>query len=188
MKVLLALLTALALVLVAGGGAVAQGGDPAWAEAVHDDLERGAAAHNEWVEREDPEFTGDRLAENERAEVTVRDDAGAEAMYSLRTDEEMRITDVARGPTEGETVRMFASKPALERALRSENPGEAFGEALASGDIRVERVVDVGGHRLGLGAMEGLLGLFGVGAGAALLGVLGVGTAASLPVLLLSRG
>lgn len=188
MRWLLAIATAAAVLLVATGSGVAQGGDPPWAGEVHAELERGAQTHNEWVTSEDPEFAGDRLAENEQAEVTVRDEAGAEAVYTVETDQEMRVTDVARGPTDDETMRVFASKPALEQALQSETPAAAVGDAIATGDIRVERVVGVAGHELAVGAMEGAVGLLGVGAGAALVGLLGAGTVLSLPGLLFSRG
>lgn len=179
----------LSAALLAAGSAVVggQGADPAWADEVHADLERGAATHNAWVEREDPQFVGDRVVRNERATVTVRGEGG-EAVYSLRTDDEMRVTDVDRGPAHDETMRVFASKPALEQVLRSENPAAAFGDAVVAGDLRVERVVGVAGHDLALGLTEGAVGLLGVGASAALVGLLGLGTAVSLPGLLFSRG
>mgnify|MGYP006297211263 FL=1 len=188
MRGLVASLVLLAVVLVAAGGALAGADDPAWADDVHEDLERGAATHNAWVDREDPQFVGDRLVRNERATVTVDGEGGGEAVYSLRTDEEMRVTGVERGPARDETTRVFASKPALERVLRSENPATAFGDAVAAGDIRVERVVGVGGHELALGPLDGALGMLGFGASAALVGLLGVGTAVSLPGPVLSRG
>ena len=190
MRGLLALLVLFAVLLVGAGGALAgvQSGDPAWADEVHADLERGAATHNAWVEREAPSFAGDQVVRNERATVTVRGEDGGEAVYSLRTDEELRVTDVDRGPARDETMRVFASKPALEDVLRSENPAATFGDAVAAGDVRVERVVGVGGHELALGPTEGALGVLGFGASAALVGLLGVGTAISLPGLLLSRG
>lgn len=173
---------------VAAGGAVAQADDPAWADEVHADLERGAATHNAWVEREEPSFVGDRFAENEHVTLTVSDEGDAAAVYSVHTDDEMRVTDVNRGPARDETMRAFASKPALEDVAQADNPAAAFGDAVASGDIRVERPVDVGGHELALGPMDGLLGVLGFGVGAALLGVVGVGTLLSVPGLVLSRG
>ena len=181
----------LGAILVLGlavSGAVAQTGDPAWADEVHADLEDGAATHNAWVERTDPSFPGDRLLRDERVTMTVRGDDGSEAVYSFRTDDEMRVSDVERGPATSATVRVFASKPALKRALRAENPVGAFGEAVASGDVRVERVVGVFGRELTLGPADGLLGLLGFAAGAALVGLVGLGTVLSLPVVLLSRG
>jgi hypothetical protein len=190
MRGLLALLMLLAGLVVVTGTVVsgAQGGDPPWAGDLHDEMEREAQRHNAWVEREDPEFVGDRVAENERGTITVRGEAGGEAVYSFRTDEEMRVTDIGRGPARDETVRIFASKPALEDVLRSQNPAAAFGDAVAAGDVRVERVVGAAGHELALGLAEGALGVLGLGASAALIGALGVGTAVSLPGLLFSRG
>lgn len=184
------MLTVFAVVFVAAGAALAgaQQNDPAWADDVHGDLERGAETHNDWVDSEGPEFVGDRVAENETAELTVHDENGAAAIYSVRTDDEMRVTDVDRGPAADETTRVFASKPALEDVLRAENPAQALGDAIAAGDVRVERVVGVAGRELAVGLAEGVLGVLGVGAAAALVGLLGVGTAASLPGLLISRG
>jgi len=187
MKVLLAVSTVLVVVMVTGG-VLGQGGEPPWADEVHADLERGAETHNKWVNRTDPDYPGDRVVENESGTLTVRGEAGGEADYALRTDDELHITDVDRGPAADESFRMFASKPDIEQAMAADNPAAALGEAVRDGDVRVERVVSVGGRDLGLGLAEGLVGLAGVGAGAALLGALGLGTAASLPVLLVSRG
>ncbi|MBX0287347.1 hypothetical protein [Haloarcula salinisoli] len=177
-----------AALVVATGGALAVQGGPAWAEEFQGDLERGAAAHNAWADSEDPQFVGDRFVRNERVSLTVSGADGGEAVYGVWTDDEMRITDVSRGPPQDETMRVFASKPALEEVLRAENPATAFGEAVASGDVRVERMVGVGGHELAVGPIGALLGLAGLGLGAGLLGVVGLGTLLAGPGHLVSRG
>lgn len=178
----LGLLFVLVVALVVGGGAAQSEGTPSpeWADETFERLSDAVEAYN--ARDGDPGFLEGWLLSNARINLYVSDDDGARAVYSLRLDDEARVTELRRGPLEDPTLRVMTRKRIVDDLGTADDVETAVARDIRSGRIRVERVFELlPGLRIAVGVEEVLVGIGGVVAGS--IAVAKVGLDATLSFL-----
>lgn len=127
------------LVSVLGGGAVAQVGEPTWADGTGAALERVVAGYNAAVDGVDVGPAA-RLVRDQRVTLTVTDTDGSSAQFSFRTDADLHVVDFGAGPRDDATVRMFTDPETVGRIAAAPDRAAAFESAVTAGDVRIEGV------------------------------------------------
>lgn len=165
----------LVLLLLGAGVAGGQSTQPAWADGFFVELRGWTDDYNAYVERSDPSFPGHTLLRGERVDLYVRDDDGAVAVFSFRTDERLRIDDLRQGARADATARVTASRAVLERLATAEDPAPALRNAILAGEIDIRRVVTVLGQSIAVGVLEAAAAVLGAVAGVIIVAKVGVG-------------
>jgi hypothetical protein len=177
----------LVVLLLGSGVATAQTGQPEWADDFFAELDDWVAEYNEHVDTEGVEFPGDLLLANERVNLYVGAEDGTEAIYSFRTDGEMRILDLQQRAREDETVRVKTTRAVLERVVAEADPATAITDAVLAGEIRVKRLVTVFGSTIAIGVTEAAIGVAAIVAGTVVVAKIGISGLLSLLKLLGSK-
>lgn len=152
--------------LLGSSVATAQPGQPEWADDFFAELDDWVTEYNEHVNTEGVEFPGDLLLKNERVNMYVAAADGTEAVYSFRTDGEMRILDLQQRAREDETVQVKTTRVVLERVVAEADPATAVTDAVLAGEIRVKRLVTVFGWTTAIGVTETAIGVAAIVASA----------------------
>jgi hypothetical protein len=130
---------AVLVVVVRGGGAVTQTGEPRWAEETAASLERLVDDHDAAVGTADLGSTA-RFVRDQRVSLTVTATDGSVAQFSFRTDATARVVDFRAGSPTDATVRMFTDPATVNRVADSPDRTAAFGAAVRAGDVHTEGV------------------------------------------------
>lgn len=132
----------IAILFLLTGGAVASEHptSPEWSDNVFDDIETIVAEYNAQADDEVGLLEGWVLG-NDRINLHVRDAEGARAVYSLRMDEQQRVTTVSDEPFENPTVRLRTTKGVVEGIPADDRAETAVKQAIWDDRIRLERVL-----------------------------------------------
>ncbi len=167
-----------AFVVALSGGVAAQSDEPSspeWADETFERLEEAVAEYN--ARGGDPGVLEGWLLRNARVNLHVSDDEGGRAVYSLRFDDEARVTAIERGRLEDPTLRVATTKRTVDGIDTSDDVEAAVRRSVQSGRIRVERVFELlPGLRIGVGVEEVLIGAGGVVAGSIAVAKVGLDT------------
>jgi hypothetical protein len=176
----LVLLVVLVVALAVGGGAAQSDGTPPpeWADETFERLSDAVEAYN--ARDGDPGFLEEWLLRDARINLYVSDDDGARAVYSLRLDDDARVTELRRGPIDDPTLRVTTGKRVVDDLGTEADVETAVARGIRSGRIRVERVFELlPGQRFAIGAEEVLVGIGGVVAGSIVVAKVGLDTTLS---------
>lgn len=124
--------------LVAPG--VAQDDQPEWADDVFDRLERAVEGYNAGLGPERRGVLERWLLAEARVNLYVEGPDGGEVVASFRTDDSLRITHLQRGRLGNPTLRVRASRAAVERVAGADDPARAVDNEILNGRIRIKRV------------------------------------------------
>jgi hypothetical protein len=170
-----------ALVVVPSGGVAAQSegsSSPEWADETFERLEDAVESYN--ARGGDPGVLEGWFLRNARINLYVRDDDGVRAVYSLRLDDEARVTALERGRLEDPTLRVTTTKRTVDGIDAADDVEAEVGRSIRSGRIRVERVFELlPGLRISVGVEEVLVGVGGVVAGSIAVAKVGLDTTLS---------
>jgi hypothetical protein len=154
------LCAAIAVLFVFSGGVAASEHpeSPEWSDDVFDDVEKIVAEYNTQADGDIGLLEGWVLG-NDRINLYVRDAEGARAVYSLRMDEQQRVTEISDEPFENPTVRLRTTKGVVEGIPADGRTETAVKQAIWDDRIRLERVlyltpgtmIFVGGRDLAIG-------------------------------------
>jgi hypothetical protein len=179
--VLVVLVVLGALVVGLSGGVAAQSDESSSPEWADETFERLGDAVEEYNARGgDPGVIEGWLLRNARVNLHVSDDEGARAVYSLRLDDEARVTALERGRFEDPTLRVTTTKRTVDGIDTSDDVEAEVRRGVQSGRIRVERVFELlPGLRIGVGVEEVLVGVGGVLAASVAVAKVGLDTTLS---------
>lgn len=148
------------LITVAVSGGTAQpeiAEQPEWSDSVFERLDDAVAEYN--ARDYDANFIERRLSRNARINLYVSDESDATAVYSLRLDHELKVTEVERGPLEDPTIRVETTKATVEDVSNADNSMKAVRGAIWDRQIRIERVIELfAGVRLMIGVADVFIG------------------------------
>jgi len=175
----LVVLVVLAVVLSGGVAAQSEGSSPPeWADETFERLEEAVAEYN--ARGGDPGVLEGWLLRNARVNLHVSDDEGTRAVYSLRFDDEARVTAIERGRLADPTLRVTTTKRTVDGIDTSDDVEAAVRRDVQSGRIRVERVFELlPGLRISVGVEEVLVGVGGAVAGSIAVAKVGLDTTLS---------
>lgn len=125
-----------ALLVSSAGTAVAQSDDPEWESEVYDEFAGQVDKFNAQVGQIDLGPAGGRLA-GASANLYVEGEDGT-ADFSFEMDEQNRITNVQREPTEGADLRITTTRETVREIAEANNSAATFRSAYASGDIDIQ--------------------------------------------------
>jgi hypothetical protein len=123
------------LIVSAGfsGVGFAQADDPAWSDALYEELAPMADAYNENVDTIDLGIAGDQL--KERYTNLYVSGPGGTAVYSFYMDSNLRMSDLSDAPNPDARLRMSTDKATVERIADASNPAAAFRTAVKADAI-----------------------------------------------------
>lgn len=159
LRVLLVVVIAVGALAAVGA---AQGDDPAWATDVYEQLDRAASAYNADVEGGDFGTLERWLVRDARVNLYVEGPDGAVAAYTFRTDDRLRVHELRRGTADDPTLVVRTSRAIIDRVAAAPDKPAFVGRQVRHGEIRVHRVVTVGGLRFPVGVEHVIAGAAGV--------------------------
>jgi hypothetical protein len=174
----LAVVAVLSIGAMTGAGMVAAD-QPDWADGLFDRLEQARVEYNANAETGEAGFLEQWLLRNARVNLYVDDRNGSETVFSFRTDERLRITELRQRERSAPTLQVRASKTAVERVTNADDKSGAISREVWTGNIRVQRVVSI---VPGVTIVVGLEEVLGAVAAGAILGVAGASLGAPGPV------
>ncbi len=121
------------------GPALAQSDQPGWADEMFGDFEGFVSTYNENVDASDLGIAADQL-KNERVNLIVTDGDGTQGTASFRMNAQLQIQELEQGTRDDATLQMTTDRATIDRILGSNNPTNAFQNALTDGDIRIDGI------------------------------------------------
>ncbi|MFB6295619.1 MAG: hypothetical protein ABEH66_02105 [Halobacteriales archaeon] len=167
----------LAVGLLAGSGA-AQTDQPEWSDDILHRMESAAADYNSNIGTNEVGFLERYLLRNARVNLYVSDKSGSEAVFSFRTDEQLRVTDLRRAKHQNPTLQVRTSKEVVEEVSNADNKLKAVKRKIWTREIRVKRVYGIFGLVIAVGVTE-IVGTAAIGAVALAAGKFGPSSALS---------
>lgn len=128
--------------LIAGSG-VAQTDRPEWSTDLFESLQDAVEGYNSRIEADDTGFLEQWLLRNARVNLYVTGPDESEAVFSFRTDDRLRVTQLRQGKHAEPTLRVRTSRAAINRIADAEDKHAAISSEFWAGRIRVKRIYPI---------------------------------------------
>lgn len=128
--------------LLAGVGS-AQTDRPEWSDDLYVSLQDAVEGYNSRVESDETGFLEQWLLRNARVNLYVTGPDGSEAVFSFRTDDRLRMSQLRHGKYTEPTLRVQTSRAAINRITAAEDKRAAISSEFWTGAIRVKRIYPI---------------------------------------------